>query len=126
MLHSAVLALHRAFQICEAGAYLHSQSTGLIAEAASIRASGGSRVVENLYVCSRGSPGVKASRLDSFSILTLFLSNCYVAEDHFFPMMPHDHPQHFVCKNTHDLLDIGLTRSGPLLGSPFDNQISSH
>ncbi len=62
---------------------------------------------------------VKVSQLDSFSILTRFLSNCYAAENHFFLVMPHDHPQHFVCKNTHDLLDIDLTRYGPLLGSLF-------
>lgn len=56
-------------------------------------------------------------RLDRKAFQFSFISerNCYAAEDHFFLMMPHDRLQHVVCKNTHDLLDNGLTC--PILSS---------
>lgn len=41
-------------------------------------------------------------------------------------LMPHNRPQHVVCKNTHDLLDNGLTRSHPFHHSVFATQIFFH
>ena len=107
----------RHFKNGEAGPCLCSRTKLKSAEASGTGACGDTRVTEGKYVCFTMEKGRRRFKRKAFRFSFASYHNGYVAADHFFLVMPHDRPQHFVCKNTHDLLDYGLIRSCPFLHS---------